>query len=138
MHYCFEDFGEASCDEIARTISPLLIGHQAVNSAFDSGLIRVPEWQHINGFPVTPHITESFIAEWPVSHDLSYDEWWVFDGHIPVDFRVHSFCNFVGMQIADYKELDWEDGCPLDTYLKQFCPIAVFGNNERGYVIFKI
>ena len=95
----------------------------------------MPGWKQVNGFPVSPCITEEFIDEWPVSHEQFCDEWWIFDQVIPTDFDVHSFCNFIGMTISDYKQLDWDNGCPLDSYLQRFRPIVVFGNNEFSYII---
>ena len=86
---------------------------------------------------MTPTITSQFIESWPVSHDEYCDEWWIFEGDVPQDFKVEPFCNYVGMRIADYKQLDWNDGCPLDLYLTKYNPVAVFGNNENGYLILR-
>jgi len=135
MPYRFEEVGELSCGEIASSLSSVIIGCRAVNSSYDSGRITMPDWELINGFPVSPVITEELIAEWPVSHDAYCDEWWVFTGSIPSDFSVSAFCNYVGMRIAEYKKLDWPEGCPLDSYLDRFRPMLVFGNNDFGYVI---
>jgi hypothetical protein len=89
----------------------------------------------VNGFPISPLITIELIADWPVSHNKYCDEWWIFDQTVPSEFDVHSFCNFIGTRIADYKQLDWDNGCPLDSYLQRFRPVAVFGNNELGYLV---
>jgi len=135
MPYRFEEVGEVSCDEIAKSIAPLLLGCRAVNSSYDSGRMIAPDWEQVNGLPISPLITEQFVARWPVSHDGYCDEWWVFEGTIPRDFIVAAFCNFTSMRIADYKKLDWPEGCPLDSYLNRFRPKVVFGNNEFGYMI---
>jgi hypothetical protein len=135
MPYRFEEVGEVSCDEIASLLGSTLIGCRAVNSAYDSSRITMPTWDLVNGFPVSPAINEQFIAEWPVSHDAYCDEWWVFDGLVPSDFSVAAFCNYTGMRIADYKQLDWAEGCPVDSYLDRFRSKLVFGNNDFGYVI---
>jgi hypothetical protein len=135
MPYRFEEAGEVSCGEIADSLRSAIIGCRAVNSSFDSGRLTMPDWESVNGFPVSPAITERFIAEWPVSHDAYCDEWWLFDGPVPSDFAVLAFCNYTGMRIADYKQLDWPEGCPLDSYLGRFRPKVVFGNNDFGYVI---
>src|SRR5581483_1149892 len=132
MPYRFEEVGDVSCDEIASSLVSAIIGCRAVNSSFDSGRITMPGWESVNGFPISPVITEHFIAEWPVSHDAYYDEWWVFDSSVPSDFSVAAFCNYTGMRIGDYKQLDWADGCPLDNYLDRFRPKLVFGNNDFG------
>src|SRR5438045_156337 len=97
VHYNFQELGKVSCRQIAASLRHTLVGKLAVNTAFDSGLIQQPQWQHINCFPVTPLITERLVDEWPVSHDAFCDEWWVFGSDIPPDFKVHNFCNYVGM-----------------------------------------
>jgi hypothetical protein len=135
MRYVFRDLGEMDCGAIVRSISSELLRRRAVNVSFDSGVMHAPQWERIRDLPITPAITEELIAQWPVSHDGFCDEWWVFDTDISDDFRVKAFCNFIGTRIDDYKELDWEGGCPLDEYLEQFRPAVVFGNNERAYVI---
>jgi hypothetical protein len=135
MPYKFRELGDASCRDVARSQSELLFGRIAANTAFDSGLLSIPDWQQINGYCISPAITQNFIDTWPVSHDEYCDEWWVFDAIVPLDFRVHSFCNFINQRIADYKELDYEQGCPLDHYLEKFRPVAIFGNNEMAYLI---
>jgi hypothetical protein len=135
MPYRFEEVGEVSCDEIAVSLVPALIGCRAMNSSFDSGRAQMPGWEPFNDFSASPVITAEFVAHWPVSHDGYCDEWWVFDGSIPRDFSVNAFCNCTNMRIADYKQLDWDAGCPLDKYLERFHPKLVFGNNEFGYVI---
>ncbi len=135
MPYRFEDLGEVSCDDIVASRTDALIGCRAVNSSFDSGHVQMPGWPLVNGFSVTPLITDEFVAHWPVSHEGYCDEWWVFDSSIPADFAVTAFCNYARMRIAEYKKLDWDAGCPLDAYLERFSPKLVFGNNEFGYVI---
>ena len=135
MAYRFKDVGEVSCDEIASSLASRIIGCRAGNSSYDSGRISMPAWEMVNGFPVSPVISEQFIAEWPVSHDVYCDEWWLFDTPVPPDFSVTAFCNYTGMRISDYKQLDWEAGCPLDSYLDRFRPLVVVGNNEFRYVI---
>jgi len=72
---------------------------------------------------------------WPVSHDAYYDEWWIFESSISSDFEVKPFCNYIGARIADYKDLDFDGACRLDSYLEQFQPRFVFGNNDLGYLI---
>ena len=135
MRYQFQELGERSCHQIAASIGHTLLGKVAVNTSFDSGRIHRPDWAQVNGFAITPRITQEFITAWPVSHDRYCDEWWVFDHLVPIDFNVHSFCNFIGTRISEYKQLNWGEGCPLDSYLLRFEPVAVFGNNELGYLI---
>lgn len=145
MGYSFIDLGDLSCAEIARLYSELLIGRIAINTSFDSGRLspaeyrefnRVPltDWHEFKGYAVTPKITRGLIDAWPVSHDEFYDEWWVFENAVPPTFKVRAFCNFA-MPIGQYKRLDWDEGVPLDRYLQEFAPIAVFGNNESAYLI---
>lgn len=137
MNYAIRQLNEVSCREIAAFISDRLIGCRAINTSFDSGLIVQSDWESVNGFPVSPQITNTFVDRWPTSH-LSYcDEWWIFDGEIPADFKVNSFCNFVGTSIADLKDLSWEEGWPLDHYLELYQPLAIFGNNKQGYLVIR-
>lgn len=136
MEYLFLDLGPMSCGDVARQIRPLLVGHLAVNSSWDSGRYSRPDWSCVNGFAVTPPINDQLIDAWPVSHDGIFDEWWVFETVVPVGFEVHAFCNYVNMRIAEYRELDWDQGCPLEKYLNNLQPLAVFGNNElAAYLI---
>jgi hypothetical protein len=151
MGYSFIDLGDLSCAEIARQHSDLLLGHIAVNTSFDSGKFSCAEWtavdpslgsdgfscadwREVNGYSFTPRINSALIEGWPVSHEEVYDEWWVFETAVPPTFKVNAFCNY-GMPIGRYKELDWKDGVPLDSYLREFAPIAMFGNNGSAYLI---
>jgi hypothetical protein len=151
MGYSFIDLGDLSCSEIVRQHSDLLLGRIAVNTSFDSGRFSCPEWiavnpsldsgrlscgdwREVNGYSVTPRITKALIDAWPVSHEEFCDEWWVFESAVPPTFKVNAFCNYV-MPIGRYKELDWEDGVPLDRYLREFAPIAMFGNNASAYLV---
>ncbi|HXI83772.1 MAG TPA: hypothetical protein VNL17_06745 [Verrucomicrobiae bacterium] len=136
MTYEFKDLGDVSCRDIAQSIAGTLLNRVAVNTSFDSGTMS-HAWMSVDGFAITPTITPQFIESWPVSHDEYCDEWWVFESDIPKDFTVEPFCNYVGMRIADYKQLDWDNGCPLDLYLSKYNPVAVFGNNENGYLILR-
>ena len=139
MSYDFEELdGDLSCAEVARKWRSLLLGRVAVCTSFDSGLIVDPTWLQVNGHCITPTIDDRLLETWPVSHDEFCDEWWVFDIPVPSDFQVTAFCNFVGERIADYKKLDWEGGCPLDSYLLRFRPAVVFGNNEYTYMVRRI
>jgi hypothetical protein len=135
MPYRFHQLDPMSCPDIAARFRDRLIGCRAVNTSFDSGRIQRPEWDHVNGFAVTPVITPELVSKWPVSHEAYCDEWWVFDQPVPADFDVQPFCNYIGTRIADYKQLDFEGACRLDSYLARFKPRIVFGNNELGYVI---
>ncbi len=89
----------------------------------------------MNGYCVSPPITEAMVGAWPNSHDEFCDEWWVFDLRVPPDFSVVAFCNFLGTRIADYQDLDFEGACHLDEYLSKFSPPLVFGCNEYAYVV---
>ncbi|HXY79393.1 MAG TPA: hypothetical protein VEI08_02025 [Candidatus Bathyarchaeia archaeon] len=131
MAYQFLDLGDLSCADIVRQFSHLLIGRIAVNTSFDSGKLSRADWKHVNGFAVTPPITRALVDEWPVSHDDCWDEWWVFDRPVPESFNVTAFCNFC-LPIAEYKELNFENMCPLERYLEQYRPVAVLGNNQRS------
>jgi hypothetical protein len=119
MEYSFIDLGDLSCAEIARQHSDLLLGHIAVNTSFDSGRFSCSEWiavnpsldsgrfscadwREVNGYSVMPRITQALIDAWPVSHEESYDEWWVFETVVPPTFRVNAFCNY-GMPIGRCK-----------------------------------
>ena len=55
----------------------------------------------------------------PVSHDQCWDEGWGFDTAAPEDFNVTAFCNLL-LPIADYKELNFGDGPPLELFLKRY------------------
>jgi hypothetical protein len=71
-----------------------------------------------------------------VSHDECWDEWWVFDSTVPEDFKVTAFCNFC-LPIAEYKQLDFENGCQLDLFLERYRPAAVFGNHQfSAYIVY--
>lgn len=135
MPYDFHQLQAVSCASIAAELEERLIGCRAVNTSFDSGRFTFPEWDCINGFAVTPVISREFVRAWPVSHHAYCDEWWIFEGTIPGDFEVQPFCNYIGTRIADYKDLDFDGACRLDSYLDQFRPRCVFGNNELGYLI---
>lgn len=135
MPYRFEQLESVSCADIAAGLKDRLIGCRAVNTSFDSGRLSNPDWKRLNGFAIAPIITQEFVHSWPVSHDAYCDEWWIFEGTIPSDFDVQAFCNYVGTRIADYKDLDFEGACRLDSYLERFRPRFVFGNNEHGYLI---
>lgn len=135
MTYDFIELGELSCAEVARGHRPLLLGRVAVCTSFDSGCFLEPAWLRANEYCVTPPIDERLIDNWPVSHEAYCDEWWVFEAVVPVGFKVNAFCNYVDMRIANYRDLVWENGCPLDSYLAAFHPVAVFGNNEYAYLI---
>jgi hypothetical protein len=75
------------------------------------------------------------IETWPTSHDEYCDEWWVFDSQIPIDFEVVALCNYIGVRITQYRNLDFEGACRLDSYLAKFAPALLFGNNEYAYVV---
>jgi len=137
MAYEFLDLGDLSCADIVRKFSHLLIGRIAVNTSYDSGKLSRPDWKQVNGFSVTPPITRALIDGWPVSHDDCWDEWWVFDDFVSQSLDVRAFCNF-GLPISDYKELDFEKLCPLDRYLEQYRPVAVFGNNQRSAYLIRV
>ena len=107
MLYRFEEVGEVSCDQIAASLLDAIVGCRAVNVSYDSGIMVALEWEHINGYPITPVLTSDLITNWPISHDSYCDEWYVFDKTIPSTFCVTAFCNFLGgIRIADYKQLD--------------------------------
>lgn len=135
MSYEFQEIGEDSCAEIARQLRAELIGKVAVCTSFDSGRLVEPTWVQLNGHAVSSPISDEMIDSWPASHDDYCDEWWVFDSQVPPDFDVVAFCNFVGVRIANHKELDFEGGCRLDQYLARFAPALMFGNNEYAYVV---
>src|SRR5687767_2846511 len=113
MPYDFSEVGELSAAEVARLLRPVLLGRVAVCTSFDSGKFIEPSWTQVNGYCVSPSIDDQLIEAWPVSHDKYCDEWWVFDSRIPLDFAVNAFCNYVGMRIVDYQQLDFEGACPL-------------------------
>lgn len=136
--YQFEQMGQVSCSVIAGGLVDRLTGCRAVNTAFDSGRIIRRDWGKVNGYSITPVITPDFLAEWPVSHIAFCDEWWVFDKEIPKDFEVSAFCNHVGTRLDEYKCLDFDGGCPLDSWLSRYRPKLVFGNNELGYLISRV
>ena len=133
--YDFRQLGDVNCKDIATAIASLLIGRRALNTSFDSGRIHMPDLEQFNGFPATPPLTAGVIADWPVSHIAYCDEWWIFEDPIPLDFEVVALCNYIGNTIATYKDLDYPGFCQLDAYLEKFRPLAVFGNNSRGYLI---
>ena len=133
--YDFRQLGCVNCKDIANAITPQLISRSALNTSFDSGRLHMPDWEQFNGLSATPPLTAEFIADWPVSHHAYCDEWWIFEGAIPQDFKVVALCNFIGTTIATYKELDFPGGCELDAYLEKFQPLAVLGNNSLGYLI---
>ncbi len=112
-----------------------LLGRVAVCSSFDSGRYIESTWEQVNGYCISPPITEAMVGEWPNSHDEYCDEWWVFDSRVPPDFSVVAFCNFLGMRIANYRDLEFEGGCHLDEYLSKFSPALVFGCNDYAYVV---
>jgi hypothetical protein len=135
MPYRFDQLESVSCADIAAGLEDRLLGCRAVNTSFDSGRLLNPDWECINGFAVTPTIPHEFVLAWPVSHEAYCDEWWIFDCAIPSDFEIQAFCNYIGTRIADYKELDFDGACRLDSYLELFRPRFVFGNNDLGYLI---
>jgi len=137
MPYRFGEVGEVSCGEIASSHGSALIGCLAVNSSYDSGRITLPRVGAGQRLSISPVTNEHFIEKWPVSHDADCDEWWVFDDSVPSDFFVTAFCNDTGMRIADYKQFDWAEECPLNSYLDWFRPKVVFGNNDFGHVIYR-
>jgi hypothetical protein len=135
MSFEFLDVGDISCAKIARQFNALLVGRVAVNTSFDSGKLFRSDWIAVNGYHVSPPITPELVNEWPTSHDDCWDEWWVFESRVPDDFLVKAFCNF-GLPISRYKEVDFENLCPLDRYLDMYRPTAVFGNNQiSGYLV---
>jgi hypothetical protein len=135
MPYEFREVGELSCGEVARQFRADLIGKLAVCTSFDSGRFVEPAWQQVHGYYVSPPIDDEMIESWPTSHDDYCDEWWVFDSQVPPDFDVVPLCNYVGVRIANYKELDFEGAPRLDQYLAKFAPALMFGNNEYAYVV---
>jgi hypothetical protein len=137
MPYEFREVGEISCADVARQVRADLIGKLAVCTSFDSGRFvdLEPTWRQVNGYYVSPQITDAMVDAWPTSHDDYCDEWWVFDSRVPSEFEVVALCNYSGMRIARYKELDFEGGCRLDAYLAKFAPALMFGNNEYAYVV---
>lgn len=135
MAYEVREVGEYSSAEVARQFRADLIGKVAVCTSFDSGRFVDPAWAQVNGYCVSPPIDDRMIDAWPISHDEYCDEWWVFDLQVPPDFDVVAFCNYVGMRIGDYKELDFEGACRLDQYLARFAPAMMFGNNDHAYVV---
>jgi hypothetical protein len=138
MKYEFLEVGELSSAEVARKLKTDLLGRIAVCTSFDSGRFIEPKWELVNGYYVSPRISEAMVDEWPVSHDEYCDEWWIFDAEIPPDFAVVAFCNYVGIGISSYRDLEFDGGCQLDEYLARFLPALVFGNNEFAYVIRRI
>ena len=98
--YDFRRLGCVNCKDIANAITPQLISRSALNTSFDSGRLHMPDWEQFNGLSATPPLTAEFIADWPVSHHAYCDEWWVFEGAIPQDFKVVALCNFIGTTIA--------------------------------------
>jgi hypothetical protein len=135
MPYEFREVRELSCAEVARDLRTDLIGKVAVCTSFDSGRFVEPSWRKINGYCVSPPINDEMVDTWPTSHDDYCDEWWVFDSQVPPDFDAVALCNYAGMRIANYKELDFEGACRLDQYLAKFAPALMFGNNEYAYVV---
>jgi len=135
MPYELREIGELSCADVARQLRADLIGKLAVCTSFDSGRFVEPAWRLVNGYCVSPPINDEIVDSWPTSHDDYCDEWWVFDSQIPPDFDVVALCNYAGMRIARYKELNFDGGCRLDEYLAKFAPALMFGNNEYAYVV---
>ena len=134
MNYEFIDAGERRCSEIANEYRDLLLTRTVVCTSFDSGIGGPRGWSR-HGQYATNQINETLLADWPISHDEYCDEWWIFEDPPPTDFEVHAFCNFIGMRITNYRELDFSEGCQLDEYLMRFRPLLVFGNNADTYVI---
>jgi hypothetical protein len=133
--YQFVELGDVSCAEIVRAYPQLVLGFLAVNTSWDSGLLSREDWPSINGYVYSPPVTSAMIQDWPISHDDFCDEWWIFESVVPPNFEVEAFCNYVSNRIGDYKKLDFDGGCRLDSYLEQFQPVAMFGSNDFGYLV---
>ncbi len=135
MPYEFREIGDLSCANVARLLQAELIGKVAVCTSFDSGRFVEPAWREVNGYYVSPIIDNAMVDAWPTSHDDYCDEWWLFDSQVPSDFNVVALCNYMGMRITNYKDVDFEGACRLDQYLAKFAPALMFGNNEYAYVV---
>jgi hypothetical protein len=139
--YFWYDLGEVSLRESLRRLGPSIVGLEAINTSFDSGLLS-PDyrafpagWATHGGAAVSPPITDALIAAWPLSHDQYCDQWWFFK-HIPAEFDVtRGICNYVSCHIGDWAALEFEGGAQLAKNIARFRPEAIVGNNDRAYCV---
>ena len=134
MNYNYINKGDYSIRNLVGDMATELNGLFVVCTSFDSKITEFKYWVKIGKYS-GKIIDSDLIAHWPLSHDKYCDEWWVFKKIPGNDFTVNAFCNYVGMTIDQRRELNWDDGCPIEAYIKEYAPEMVFGNNEKTYLI---
>lgn len=139
--YFWYDLGELPLRESLRRLAPRIVGLEAVNTSFDSGLLsprcsEFPAGWGVHGqAAVSPVITHELIADWPLSHEEYCDEWWFFR-RIPADFDItHGICNYVSNRIRDWAELEFEGGPQLGKNIVRLRPELIVGNNDLTYCV---
>ena len=139
-YYCY-DLNDLTLSEAISLIQTNILGLRAINTSFDSGIFTPNEAEIEQGWTlqgkagVTPIITESLLAQWPISHDNYCDEWWFFKS-IPKEFdHTKGFCNMVTQRIADWEEVEFEGCAQIAKNIQRYKPEIVIGNNDWTYIV---
>lgn len=139
--YVCYDLDEMALRDLITLVKSHIIGMMAVNTSWDSGILKPSETQLQHGWTrqghaaVTPPIDDSLISSWPVSHDDYCDEWWFFHSIPPAFDFSHGFCNMVSQRIGQWEEVEF---CThLAESIQRFGPELVLGNGKWTYCVSK-
>jgi hypothetical protein len=143
---CLEDYSWYDLDDLplrdlVRLISSDIIGLQAVNTSWDSGILIPSEEQFRCGWTVarkaavSPRIDCSLISVWPTSHDAYCDEWWFFRDVPPAFDFTHGICNMISARIGQWKDVEFSTHFAEN--IRRFRPEVIVGNNQWSYCVMK-
>ena len=97
--------------DIVRALRTHLLGRRAVNVSWDSGRLSPPlsgifeRWQSHDDFVISPPVDDTLISDWPRS-SCGWDEWYFFRS-IPKSISLEAYCNWGGMAIGDWRQLEF-------------------------------
>ena len=125
--------------DVVRELQARFVGLRAVCSSWDSAMLDATSsglsgWEMRSGQAVSPVIGADLAKEWPAS-SCGWDEWYFFE-NVPVFDRIHAFCNWGGLSLANAAELEELDaGFSLGGQLERYRPQLVLGDGRRVFLL---
>jgi hypothetical protein len=125
--------------DVVRALSADLLGLRGVNVSWDSGLLVAsdpgcpPDWSFVGKHAVSPPITLDLAERWPYS-SCGFDEWYFFR-EPPARCDLAPLCNWLGVSVGSWADLNFPAGFDLNAQLHEAKPDVVIG---QGYCIYVI
>lgn len=124
--------------DVVRALRTHILGRRAVNVSWDSGRLSpslsgiFERWQIQDDFVITPPVDDTLISDWPRSA-CGWDEWYFFRS-IPKTISLEAYCNWGGMAIDDWRDLEFT-GLNLEQQLLTHQPELVIAEGHSIFVI---